>query len=114
MIDYSGKSNDELNVEVAKKKGWEWLKYNSLGDECWHRPIEDKLFMPLEIPNWSTSMDACMELVEEMRDSLVDISPASLTETSWRIEIDEEPYGIFADTLPRAVVIAWLTWEEEK
>ena len=112
-MDYSNKTNDELNIEVAKRKGWKETERHT-----WKSPIDGVCYV--NPAHWSTSMDASQELMQEMVDAGCYITGQLRKQTSIlnlsKIYANEKTFNYWCEPKeePRFRTIAWLTWKDTR
>jgi len=110
---------DDLRIKVAEARGWRHYK-----DDIWIAP-SGYMMKEGDIPSYPHSMDACMELVDEIRGhenlyvEMVATAMGSAYVGIYRFDydypIDEQP--LLAEdcsiTLPKAICMAYLKWKGE-
>jgi hypothetical protein len=123
MTDYAAMTNEQLNVEIAKRRGyrfaWHTVEGGWFGESGFEQIFDPQghwlTAIDAELPEWATDMNDALELIID-----IDWQMAHYT-TGYHVHlhgtwIDEwEGKNSFsthvaADTMARAICECWLKW----
>ncbi len=91
--------DEKLIAAAAKKAGWTNVHESGgdyYGDHCGERFL---------LPNWRTSVDACLELLD--KEKQFEITWLS-RQQRWRVYYEGLIPMAYHNSLPRAILLAWL------
>lgn len=105
--DYSNAPNSELNREVAKRQGWQLNVQMVNEDSFGQRPNSSKIeFIP-------RPADDANDAISLLAGEYYQIEHFEDNKFRVKLDYDQAPEGV-ANTLPRAMTIAWLQWGDFK
>jgi hypothetical protein len=125
MQNYEGMTNQQLNIEVAKRHGYYvaagafnstegYFLFDELGVPTHaHAERDEGLCWLRNTPNVTDDANLALALIVD-----TDYTIDHLTHIGFTVKFDDLPQHLTpagtAKTLPKAITIAWLTWQDEK